>query len=174
MLCRKAENGSFEPTWTDAAMQKKIAPSQFLRTGYKAGMFLRTAYLFLVALMCAVGLTYGLYSGGAAAFTDDGPFFCDELRSSGGDDTAVVGFAFALFGLPLLVRLLQFFKAVSKIEAGVYYFTAFTAIIFLFLASLDCAQIFYTAFRVPDPHLAVALVSLPASFLLLVRMRTIS
>ena len=137
-------------------------------------MILRMAYLLLLALMCALGWTYGSYSGGAAAFTLDGPFFCSELRSSGGDDTAVVGFAFTLFGLPLLVRLLQFFKAVSKIEAGIYYFSALAAIMFLFLASLDCAQIFYTAFGIPDPYLAVALVSLPASFLLLVRMRTTS
>ena len=137
-------------------------------------MILRTAYLLLVALMSAVGWTYGSYSGGAAALTLDGPFFCDGLRSSGGEDTGVIGMAFTVFSLPLLVRLLQFFKGVSRIEAGIYCFAALAAITFLFLASLDCAQIFYTAFGLPDPYLAAALVSLPLSFLLLVRMRMIS
>ncbi|MDF1872168.1 hypothetical protein [Vannielia sp.] len=137
-------------------------------------MILRIAFLFLVALMCAIGFTYGSYSRGAAAFTPDGPFYCDGLQSGGGDDTAVVGFAFMLFGLPLLVRLFRFFKSVSPFEVGVYCVAALAAVIFLFLASLDCAQIFYTAFSIPDPFLAVALVSLPASFVLLVRIRKIS
>lgn len=135
-------------------------------------MILRMAYLFLVALMFAIGLVYTPYSDGAAAFTPDGPFFCTKLRSSGEDDTVIVALAFMLFGLPLLVRLLRFLKDVSSIEAGIYYVTAVVAILFLYLASVDCAQIFYTAFAVPDPLLAVALTSLPASLIILIRMRT--
>jgi hypothetical protein len=137
-------------------------------------MILRSSYLFLLALMCALGLTYGSYSGGAASYTPDGPFFCNELQSSGGEDTLIIGFAFILFGLPLLVGLLRFFKTVSNFEVGFFCLSALAAIIALGLASLDCAQIFYTAFGIPDPYLAAALVSLPVSFLVLVRMRTMS
>ena len=137
-------------------------------------MILRSAYLLLLALMCAFGLTYGSYSGGAASYTPDGPFFCNELLSSGGEDTLIIGFAFILFGLPLLVRLLRFYKTVSKFEVGVYCFSALAAIIALGLASLDCAQIVYTAFGIPDLYLAAALISLPISLFLLIRMRMMS
>ena len=137
-------------------------------------MLLRSAYLFFVALMCIVGFTYGRYTGGAAARTTNGPFFCSELLSSGGDDTAVIGFAFTSFSLSLLIRLLRFSRGVSRFEIGVFCMSACVNVVALFLASLDCAQIFYTAFGVPDLHLAAALVSLPTSLALLVRMRMTS
>ena len=134
-------------------------------------MLLRSSYIFFVTLMCVTGFTYGSYTGGAAARTPNEPFFCNELQSSGGDDTAVIGFAFILFTLSLLIRLFWFFKSVSKFEVGVHVATVVASVCVLLLASLDCAQIFYTAFGVPDPHLAVALLSLPISLALIVRMR---
>lgn len=137
-------------------------------------MFLRTAHILFVALLCAVGFTYGSYTGGAATRTTDGPFYCNELHSSGGDDTAVIGFAFVLFSLSLLIRLFRFFKSVSRFEVGVHTVSLLAAIGILFIASLDCAQIFYTAFGVPDLHLAAALLSLPISLALLIGIRMTS
>ncbi|MEQ5872193.1 hypothetical protein J4E08_20195 [Sagittula sp. NFXS13] len=137
-------------------------------------MLLQTAYLFFLTLMCFVGFTYGRYTDGAAARTLDGPYFCNELQSSGSDDTAVIGFAFIFFSLPLLIRLLRFSKGVSKFEIGVLGVSTIVAVGALLLASLDCAEIFYTAFGVPDPHLAAALLVLPTSLALLIRMRIAS
>ena len=115
-----------------------------------------------LAIMFAVGLRYEAISPGLAAPTPGGPFFCNGLLSSGGDDSVMIA-GLALFAIPFLSRLPGFFQPPSRLELAVFAGVVAVALSCLFLASLDCAHIFYTAFAVPDPPLAAALIALPLS-----------
>jgi hypothetical protein len=120
--------------------------------------------------MVWVGLRYQAHSPGLAAPTGQGPFYCNWLMSSGGGDSAMVT-TFAVFLVPLLFRLARILRPPSGIELAVYVASFLLVCLALFLASLDCAHILYTAFVVPDHWLALALVSLAGSavFLALAR-----
>lgn len=130
----------------------------------------RLIYTFLLAVLSFIGLSYETLSRGLAARTPDGPFYCDELLSSGGDDSAMV-FAFALFFMPLIVRLYRFVREISVVEVWLYLGALAVSVLALFLATLDCAQIFYTAFGIPDMYLATVLVTLPFSAFMLWKSR---
>lgn len=128
------------------------------------------AYVLVLIGMVAVGLTYDVLTRGLAAPTETGPFFCRKLRSSGGDDSAMV-FAFVVFSVPLLLRLWQFRRRVYAFEVIIVWTSACIASLSLFISSLDCASKFYTAFIVPDPLLAFALLALPSSIFLVTVLR---
>ena len=134
--------------------------------------FAHIAYVLLLIWMTAVGLTYESLSGGVAAPRESGPFYCRELMSSGGDDSAMV-FAFALFAFPLLLRLLRYRRRIAVYEVAVFWICIGTTCFSLFLATLDCASIFYTAFLVPDTMLATAILAMPTTLLLITRLRAI-
>ena len=99
-----------------------------------------------------------------------GPFYCRDLISSGSDDTAMIS-AFCLFVPPLGMRLLRFGKPVGFAEFLLLICCQFLALAALALASLDCAEILYTALRLPDPLLAAALLCLPLSLAALIALR---
>jgi len=123
---------------------------------------LSAAYLASLSIMVVVGLSYEAVSPGLAAPGGEGPFFCRELLSSGGEDDAMI-VAFGLFALPLAVRLLRMTRPVAGYEVVLLWLCLAVAGAALTLASLDCASIFYTAFVVPDVWLAAALVAMPAA-----------
>lgn len=54
--------------------------------------------------------------------------------------------AFALFELPLVLRLVRLFRHTAIYEVWLFYICAGLATFSLLLAGLDCADIFYTAF----------------------------
>ncbi|ERI15304.1 hypothetical protein O206_19700 [Ochrobactrum sp. EGD-AQ16] len=121
-----------------------------------------TIYLLSLSLMIWVGLAYESLSPGLASPELAGPLYCKELFSSGSDDDGMIG-AFALFSLPFALRLFRIDRAVTSFEIAALFFCVTMTIIALWLASLDCASIFYTAFVLPDLPLGSALVSLPVS-----------
>ncbi len=121
-----------------------------------------TIYLLSLSIMIWVGLAYESLSPGLAFPEPTGPLYCKELFSSGSDDDAMIG-AFALFSLPFVLRLFRIRRAVASFEIAVLFFCVALTIFALWLASLDCASIFYTAFVLPDLSLGSALVSLPVS-----------
>lgn len=127
-------------------------------------------YLVCLSLMVFVGLNYDAISPGLADWTSGGPFFCAELFSSGGDDSAMV-VAFALFALPLVLRIILFNHRVTTFELTIFLCCVLATAFALWLASLDCASIFYTAFVVPDLFLASALFALPVATLSLFALR---
>ena len=77
------------------------------------------AYLSALAIMVIIGWTYDTLSSGLATMSFDGPFFCRNLMSSGGDDDVMV-FAFVLFVLPLLIRLTRLKRSVATGEVIVF------------------------------------------------------
>ncbi|MBI1492137.1 hypothetical protein [Halocynthiibacter styelae] len=112
---------------------------------------------------CADGLSRRVlgehFSLGFAAQSAEGAFYCRDLLSSGSDDGAMV-FIFKIMAVPFTLRFLLFGERPYVIEVGVFALSVALVIGAMFLASLDCAQVFYTAFVLPDVLLAVALVSL--------------
>lgn len=131
---------------------------------------LSLVYGLLLVLMAGVGLSYEGLSPGLAAPTDGAPFFCRELRSSGGEDDALI-IVFAVFLVPLGLRVFRFAAPVARVEAIAFWVCGALVCFALFLAGLDCGSVFYTAFVVPDPLLAGALMALPGAALLLVALR---
>lgn len=127
---------------------------------------LNIAYLVCLALMVFVGLFYTVLSPGLATYTPDGASFCNQLSSSGSDDDAMI-LAFTWFLVPIVLRILRLAREVARLEAFALCVCQVLAIFALWLASLDCASIFYTAFIVPDPFLAGVLISLPGSLVAL-------
>ena len=121
-----------------------------------------SAYMASLLLMVFIGLQYDNLSSGLASYTSQGPFFCNELLSSGGDDSAMV-FAFVLFSIPLLLRAARWKRPANKLEVAIFGACLACTCLALFLATLDCASIFYTAFVVPDFYLVSALIALPLS-----------
>ncbi|MPM43162.1 hypothetical protein SDC9_89835 [bioreactor metagenome] len=127
-------------------------------------------YLACLSLMVFVGLNYHEISPGLADWRSDGPFFCAELLSSGEDDSAML-LAFALFALPLVLRIILFNRRVATFELTMFLCCGLATAFALWLASLDCASIFYTAFVVPDLFWASALFALPVATLSLFALR---
>ena len=119
-------------------------------------------YLASLVVMIVVGFGYGTLSPGLAARTSGGPFYCKELMSSGSDDDAMI-FVFALFIVPLIARVSRLRRGITHIELVMFSACAFAGCFSLWLASVDCASIFYTAFVVPDFALASALMALALS-----------
>ena len=131
---------------------------------------LRAIYLACLTLMVFVGLNYDAISPGLAERGADGPFFCAELLSSGGDDSVMV-FAFALFALPLALRTILFNQRVATFELTIFLCCGLATALALWIASLDCSSLFYTAFVVPDLFLASAMLALPLATISLVALR---
>jgi len=134
------------------------------------GVVLSSAlYVAALCVMIYVGLKYDDISFGLAALTESGgqPFYCNKLLSTGGDESSMV-VTFTLFVAPLFIRLSKFSKAAGMLEFGLFILiSALVAFALFFLATLDCAQIFHTAFVVPDIALLSALLSQAAATLLL-------
>ncbi len=128
-------------------------------------------YMVLLAAIAYIGQRWDALSPGFASPTNNGPFFCKELFSSGGDDDAMMG-AFMLFVLPLALRLIRLFYPIAKYEVWLFYICASVASFSLMFASLDCADIFYTAFGIPNLWLAFTLIATPIAALLLFYLRT--
>lgn len=127
-------------------------------------------YLACLPLMSVVGLYYETLSAGLAMPMSKGPLFCRDLLSAGGDDDAMIA-AFRLFLLPLALRVIRINRSVASAEVVVLLLCAALAVFALYLASLDCAALFYTAFVLPDPYLAAAMIGLPLSVLSLLYLR---
>ena len=126
-------------------------------------------YAALLLLMECVGLLYDSLSRGLAEPGEGGPFFCRELLSSGGDDSGLVS-AFAAFLVPASLRLARLSAGPAGYEGLVFLICLVLSCASLALARLDCGAIVYTAFGVPDPMLAAALVALPVSGVLLLKL----
>ncbi len=132
---------------------------------------LSIAYITLLAAVAYIGQHWEVLSPGFTSPTDNGPSFCKELFSSGSDDDAMMG-AFMLFVLPLALRLFRLLRPVAKYEVWLFYICVSLAIFSLMLANLDCADIIYTAFGIPDLVLAFVLIAMPLTALLLFYLRT--
>jgi hypothetical protein len=128
------------------------------------------AYLLALATLVLIGLSYGAFSSGFATMSSDGPFLCSNLLSSGGDDDVMV-LAFAVFAMPLLIRILCLKRRVATSEVVLFWVCVFLVSAALMVASMGCASIFYTAFVVPDIMLAMALLAMPVCAWLLQRLR---
>jgi hypothetical protein len=126
----------------------------------------RLIYSLLLTVLSFIGISYDNLSRGLAARTPDGPFYCNGLLSSGGDDSAMV-FAFSLFFIPLIVRLYRFVHEISAVEVWLFVGALVVSVLALILATLDCAQVLYTAFGIPDLYLASVLIALPLSAFML-------
>lgn len=131
----------------------------------------KAIYMFFLVVLSTVGITYENVSAGLAAKSVNGPFYCSNLKSSGSDDTAML-FVFSLFLIPLAARFIRLHRDISFAEVVVFYVVMALSIAGLFLASLDCAEILYTAFGVPDLYLASALIALPISAIMLWKIRS--
>ncbi|MFZ7090067.1 hypothetical protein [Primorskyibacter sp. 2E233] len=140
-----------------------------MKTKYQIASLTYAALLFLMAF---VGVKIGDLSAGLASPSQGGPFFCRNLLSSGGDDDAML-FAFAVFSIPMVVRVFRFKRRVAGYEIVAFALCVLSTCFSLFLASLDCASIFYTAFSIPDTLLAAALASMPMSAILLFKLRSL-
>lgn len=131
---------------------------------------LTVIYFACLAFIVLVGLGYEALSPGLAARSGDGVFYCRELMSSGGGDDVMV-VAFVLLLIPLILRAFRINRGVAAYEV-VALCTCVTLVAFnLGVASLDCAEILYTAFIVPDPLLAGTLISLPTAVVVLACLR---
>lgn len=131
----------------------------------------KIAYAALLTALGTIGAIYEQLSFGLAAKGTSGPFYCKELMSSGGDDSVVI-ITFSLFFIPLAVRLIRSRMTVSGVEVGLFWCVAVLSVGALLLSSLDCADILYTAFAVPDPYLAALVLMLPLSAYLLWKIRS--
>ncbi|WP_157946833.1 hypothetical protein [Thalassobius sp. I31.1] len=116
-------------------------------------------------------MSWEYYSPGFAANSSTGAVFCRELLSSGSDDSAMV-LMFMIMILPFIFRLARFRYPPKAVETSVFAVCVLLVIGALYLASLDCAQVFYTAFVVPDFMLLAALVSLAGAVWSIYRLRT--
>ncbi|MHA3915378.1 hypothetical protein [Halovulum sp. GXIMD14793] len=122
----------------------------------------------LLAWLVYIGLRYEELSLGLAAPGETGPFYCRNLLSSGSDDNVMI-FVFVIFVVPMSLRVLRVSRSVAFYERMSLWVCIAVTCAVLFIASLDCASIFYTAFVVPDMLLASALIALPLVAVLLSR-----
>ncbi|WP_213548973.1 hypothetical protein [Vannielia litorea] len=129
---------------------------------------LNLAYLACCGWITWIGLWWPDRAEGFVPGPSEGdPFYCNRLMSAGGEDDLMVSF-FLVFALPGVLRLIgAVFTRPSRVELGIWGVATTVAAFGLFLASLDCAAVFYTAFRLPAPELAAALLAIPASGLIL-------
>lgn len=79
--------------------------------------------------------------------------------------------AFVVFALPLVLRVIRLLCRVRVYEVWLFYICVAFVGFSLMLASLDCADVFYTAFVLPDPALAAALLAIPVAALVLAYLR---
>lgn len=134
-------------------------------------MLTKLIYMFLLVVLTTVGIAYENFTLGLAAKSADGPFYCNTLMSGGSDDTVMI-FVLSLFSIPLAARIIRLYREISIAKVAVFYIVMALSVAELFIASLDCAEILYTAFGIPDFHLAIALIALPASALMLWKIRS--
>ena len=111
-------------------------------------------------------LFYREISRGLAAPAGDHPFYCHDLMSSGSDDDSML-LLFAVFIAPCALRALRLTAQVSKYEIAPFLLAAVMSVIGTTMANLDCADVLYTAFIVPDIPLAAALASIPIAAIIL-------
>ena len=115
-------------------------------------------YLLCLGSMIFVGLYYEVLSGGLAANNGGITFRCRDLMSSGGEDDVMI-FSFVIFVVPFVMRLFLILRDFTRFEVATYSIALGLVVFALLLASMDCAEIFYTAFLVPDFLLAWAIIS---------------
>ena len=123
--------------------------------------------------MIFVGLNFESLSNGLASNAGAEPFYCRSLKSTGSDDDVMI-FAFTVFLVPFLLRLMRIKRGMATFEAVNHFLCLGFVAFALIVASMDCANVFYTAFVLRDPLLALGLISALAStvlVLLLFRMR---
>ena len=123
-------------------------------------VFWNLLYLALLGWVTTVGAAFDALSRGLTARTTEWPFLCAELQSSGGDDDAMI-FVFVIFAVPLAVRIIRTGRAFAGYELALVWGCAGVGGVALWLASLECAEVFYTAFAVPDSALASILIAVP-------------
>ncbi len=128
---------------------------------------LNLSYIATQTLLAFTGLTYHSLSPGLALSVSGGAFFCRELLSAGSDDDAMI-LVFSLFSLPLLLRVFWSRRKVTPFEIIVLLCCVAAAVVSLWVASLDCADVVFTAFVLPDRLLASALMALPVSVAMLI------
>ncbi|QDC10849.1 hypothetical protein FHY55_17120 [Oceanicola sp. D3] len=134
--------------------------------------FLNLAYLACCGWITWIGLWWpGRAKGFVPGPAEGEPFYCNQLMSTGGEDDLMVAL-FLVFALPLAVRAIaMLFAGPGRAELALWGLATSLAGFGLFLASLDCAAVFYTAFTLPAPGLAAALIALPLSGVLLWALR---
>lgn len=131
---------------------------------------MKLIYVICVGVVGFVGVMYDRLSHGLAAQVNGGTFYCNELLSGGGEDSAMI-FLFSAFLLPFTVRLMRWRHALGWVELTLYWAAFGLALLGVVLAQLDCAQVLYTAFGVPDLPLAAALLCWVGSAISLGRWR---
>ena len=119
---------------------------------------MKTAFnlLYLAALITisVIGLMWESLSNGFHA--SGGEFLCRNLKSSGGDDDAVV-VIFVTLVIPAMIRAFRVKLPYTRIELTIFCLCLALSAFGLWLASLDCADIWDTAFAVPDYALQAVL-----------------
>ena len=118
---------------------------------------LNLLYLASLATISVVGLMWNTVSHGFHA--SGGEFLCRELKSSGGDDDAMVVMFITLI-IPMIIRLMRIKKPYARMELLVLLLCLGLSVFGLWLAALDCADILDTAFAVPDYALQAALLGM--------------
>ncbi len=121
------------------------------------------AFLIATGTQSVLAFRYPDMTPGLAA---PGPFYCNELQSSGGEDTIMIALM-SVSAIPFLIRLAFFRSWPSRVEQAAFWLVALIAAAGPALAALDCAHIFYTAFVIPDRVLATILLCWAVSALLM-------
>jgi hypothetical protein len=119
---------------------------------------LQLSYLFLLFALAYIGAYWTELSNGLVA--KGGQFRCAELQTTGGDVDALVFFC-VLFVLPLALRLVRITRIFNMFDLVLMLFVTTFVAFFLWLASLACANLWHTAFLVPEPALQFLLLGLP-------------
>jgi hypothetical protein len=131
---------------------------------------LAISYVLCLFVQVYVGFVWPGGGPGFAAPTADGPLFCADLVSSGGDDDAMM-IAFLLMLLSAAVRILRWGQSANRIELAVFWLSVALIVATLWLASLDCANVLYTAFTLGHPLLLAGLVALTGAAVLMTAAR---
>lgn len=118
---------------------------------------LNLLYLSSLATISVVGLMFDTLSHGFHA--TGGEFLCRDLKSSGGDDDAVVVMFITLI-IPIVIRLMRMKKSYTRMELLVLLVCLGLSVFGLWLAALDCADIWDTAFAIPDYALQAGLLGM--------------
>ncbi|MCK0143083.1 hypothetical protein [Aliiroseovarius sp. F20344] len=118
---------------------------------------LNLLYLSSLATISVVGLLFDTLSHGFHA--TGGEFLCRDLKSSGGDDDAVVVMFITLI-IPIVIRLMRMKKSYTRMELLVLLVCLGLSVFGLWLAALDCADIWDTAFAIPDYALQAGLLGM--------------
>ena len=127
-------------------------------------------YVALLAFTVLASYDFATDGQGFAAPVMGQAFYCANLQSSGSDDQ-VSTIVFLLCLLPILFRLMRFWKSPSNLE--VIFALGLHLILYAsLLLMVECGDVLYTAFAIGDGRLASLVVLPPLSVLVMLLART--